>query len=214
MSFRGSINVKRWKDAVRNFPSILFREMAPAMDRVRLDFQGKMVLNRLSGPAPRRLMPRTGAGRRSFRSMRFGSKVEELGVRWYFSRGIAPYMEAHEPPPAVSNIRPIRAKMLAIPLRDAKAPGGALRGEYATRKGQTLRSLPGIFLIRVAKSDKLFLVKRVGGELKFLFVLKSHVRVRRRLDFRGYLKNQSKRLFKFLMKGLKRAERAFEAKKR
>ena len=104
--------------------------------------------------------------------------------------------------------------MLAIPLRDAKTGAGALRGEYATKPGQSLRSLPGIFLIRVAKSDKLFLVKRVGGELKFLFVLKSHVRIRRRLDFKGYLKNQSKRLFGFLKKGLKRAEQAFKAKKR
>lgn len=214
MSFKGEISIKRWKRAVQQFPSILFREMAPAMDRLRLDFEGKMKLNRLSGPAPRRLMPRTGAGRRSFKSMRFGSKVEELGVRWYFDRGLAPYMGAHEPPPKVSNIRPRQAKMLAIPLRDAKTPGGALRGEYATKKGQTLRSLPNIFLIKVKKSDKLFLVKRVGGELKFLFVLKHRVRVRRRLGFKKYLRDQSVRLFRFLKKGLRRAEQSFKAKKR
>ena len=201
------INLESFRAAVRQFPGWLYREEAPACERASIGTRDAMVLERLSGPRPERVAPRSGAMRRSVKQVVFGSNIQSLGYHVYLDVGEAPYAPFHEAPPAYTDVVPTRAKMLAIPLRAAKTGDrdfGIVRREYAAPKGGSLRQVPGLFLVK--RGGRAFLCKRdAKGGLIFLYVLKDRIKYKRKLGFAELFRRDLRpggRAYQHLARGL------------
>jgi len=218
--FKFTLDTRNWERAVRRFPDLLWTHIEPGMGQAARKIKDDMIVNRLSGPHPKFLHPRTGALRGSLYDIVFGSNIATGGFHVGFDKGRAPHAKHHEPPPAVSEISPKKAGgYLAIPIFDALTPVGVRQTEYDPGPGGSLRSIPNLFPVKrsEAKGGGLFLCKRVGKETKFLFVLKKTVKVKRRMGFMDLFKKymgKNGKAMKLLKINFRKAVKTFNDRKK
>jgi hypothetical protein len=171
-----------FKRGVAEFPGILYRRMRTACEQAAMLVKKQTILTRLSGPRGIALGRRTGALAKALQYQVFGNDLSNMGYTDYFDSNVAPYALLQEPPPEVSEIRPIGHPYLAVPMKDAMTPAGVVRTQYRAAPGASLRTVPGLFLVR-KRAGSMFLAMAKGKKTLFLYVLKTLVRVPRRLRF-------------------------------
>jgi len=179
--------------AAKAFPRELYVEEKKALERAGRSFNNKIRKEQLSGPADSWVKPRTGTMRRAMKHLVFGENIKELGMTSYFDIKQAPYAPHHEGP-GITTVVPRRAKWLAVPTKAAMTPSGVVRSQYAAGKGQTLRSVPGMFLVKkyVAGSKAAgvrqiewmgLAVKRGKKGFKLIYIFKRSISYRRKMRF-------------------------------
>ena len=169
--------------AVRNVPRTLGVAMRFRLSEHARDFERVMddvFTARQSGPfrantTRRKLVNRTGALRRSFRSKvtdgATGSGADTALRVTIGNARTAHYVFTQE---KGGTIRPKTSKYLAIPMPANLTNAGRPRFERP-------RQVEGLFVLR--RGNKLFLVRPKGEGLEFLWVLKKQVKVPPRLGF-------------------------------
>jgi hypothetical protein len=195
----------------------LYVEEKKALERSGRSFNNKIRKEQLSGPADSWVKPRTGTMRRAMKHLVFGANIQELGMTSYFDIKQAPYAPHHEGP-GITTVVPRRAKWLAVPTKAAMTPSGVVRSQYAAGKGQTLRSVPGMFLVKkyVAGTKNIewmgLAVKRGKKGFKLIYIFKRSISYRRKMRFGSTFEaevNEGGLIFKEVQDGLVRAAEKF-----
>jgi hypothetical protein len=220
MSLTFRFNSSEFYKAAKAFPRESYVEEKKALERAGRSFNNRIRKEQLSGPADSWVKPRTGTMRRSMKHLVFGENINELGLTTYFDTKQAPYAPHHEGP-GITTVRPKRAKWLAVPTKAAMTPSGVVRSQYAAGKGQTLRSVPGMFIVKkyVAGTKNIewmgLAIKRGKKGIKLIYIFKKSISYRRKMRFGSTFEaevSEGGQIFKELQAGLVRAAEKFRGK--
>lgn len=169
-----TVKLRRLQAAIDQVPERLFGELRETLRNEGARWEGEM-----QNRTRRNLRRRTGSLARSIRQDVRGSSLTDLELR---AATTSPYAKVHEfgtigKGGALPSIVPKRAKWLTVPLQGNLTPAGVPRyPSAAALRGQ------GTFVLKT-KSGKLFIVRREGEQLRWLWILVKKVDIPPRLGF-------------------------------
>ena len=178
------IDMKRFKALVKRLPKTSAQEIRAGLHLFFKTFDTKMLVERLSGRPG--LRSPSGSMKASLSNTVTGNTLKTITGRASIGGRKAPHAPVHEYGAEGANaIRPKKAKMLKIPLRDARTGAGKTKAEYL-RPGKN----PALDLTyRTVRGRRIPFLVTKDKKPRFIFKLQKSVEIPPRLQFVDTFRN-------------------------
>jgi len=202
---------KKFQKLVKRLPKTAAQEISLGLLTFLRKFEARMMIDRLSGRPG--LMVQTGALRASMKTEVKGATLKTIEGRASIGGRKTPYARIQEEGGVV---KPKRAKMLKVPMDDAKTAGGRVKAEYL-RPGKnpnlalTYRTVQGRrlpFLAERSQSSRgrdaqgKFMKAKADKNAKLIFRLVPQVTIPARLGFVATLRERWRTMRYFVIQGI------------
>ena len=194
------LDTRRLEKAIRSVPIALRQEFGKEFDHIQRSFLGTFYKTRLKGPPGIRAY----GGRRGLfgtfnKSMIVSPSIEGMGLEIFTHSKIA---KIHE---TGGRVTATGGANLAVPLSD--------RTEMFTSRGKLKKRYKDPSKLKntfeIVSRGKTFLAKNIGGEVKPLYVLKGHVRLKPRLEFYRTWDSMQNKVFTYLNRAVDKSLKRF-----
>ena len=193
------LNTRKLEKAIRAVPIALRQELGKEFDHIQRSFLGTFRKTRLKGPPGIRGDGRKGLFGTFTRTMLVSPTIEGMGLEIFTNSKIA---KIHE---TGGRVTATGGANLAVPLSD--------RTEMFTSRGKLKKRYKDPSKLKntfeIVSRGKTFLAKNIGGEVKPLYVLKSHVALKPRLEFYRVWDSMQNKVFTYLNRAVDKSLKRF-----
>jgi len=193
------VNTRKLEKAISRVPSTLRHELGKEFDHIQRSFLGTFRKTRLQGPPGIRGDGRKGLFGTFVRTMLVSPTIEGMGLEIFTPSKVA---KKHEIGGKVTKPGGGRLKVPLSVRTEMFTSKGKLKPKY--RKPGKLKNT-----FEIVSRGKTFLAQKIGGEVKPLYVLKSHVTLKPRLEFYRVWDSMQNKVFTYLNRGVDKALKKF-----
>ena len=193
------IDTRKLEKAIRAVPNALRIELGKEFDHIQRSFLGTFRKERLQGPPGIRGDGRAGLFGTFVRTMLVSPTIEGMGFEIFTLSKVA---KRHE---VGGKVTAAGGGNLAVPL-SMRTKMFSARGKLK-KKYKDPSKLRNIF--EIVSKGKTYLAQKTGGEVKPLYVLKSHVTLKPRLEFYRVWDSMQNKVFTYLNRGVDKALKKF-----
>lgn len=195
------VDTRKLEKAIRAVPNALRYELGKEFDHIQRSFLGTFRKTRLQGPPGILGDGRAGLFGTFRRTMLVSPTLEGMGLEIFTPSKVA---KKHE---VGGRITATGGGKLAVPL--------SIRTRMFTARGKLKKKYRDPSKLRntfeIVSRGKTFLAQNIGGEVKPLYVLKSHVTLKPRLEFYRVWDSMQNKVFTYLNRAVDKALKKFHS---